>query len=138
MEDEKLQEIVEKLVDSFSDEQKEKAAACETLDDLIKLAGDEGIELPEELLDEVGGGRLTIGGFLRGGFRGIKPLVQVPVKQGVQTIFSVGSNTTATPTVFNAGNKTTADDAVFRTTGSGSTTKTIKPTVIISGDFKKA
>ena len=56
MENEKLNEILAGLWDSLTDEQKEKAKACKNLDELMKLAGEEKIELPDEMLDAVSGG----------------------------------------------------------------------------------
>ena len=50
--DEKMKEIY----DGLSDELKEKAKACKTTDELMELAGKEGIELPDEVLDTVAGG----------------------------------------------------------------------------------
>ena len=50
--DEKMKEIY----DGLSDELKEKARACKTMDELMELAGKEGIELPDEVLDVVAGG----------------------------------------------------------------------------------
>ena len=142
-ENEKLQEIVEKLLESFTEEQKAKAAECETLDDLVKLAGDEGIELPEELLDDVAGGRLTFialrnglfGGI--GGSIGIRPLFQKIPKPGVKTIFSTGNTVSAQNAIFDTSNKTVANDAVFRGTTTG-TKNTVTPTGIIVGDMQKA
>ena len=54
--DSKLQEALKGIWDSLSDEQKEKAKACKTLNELTALAGKEGIELPDEALDMVSGG----------------------------------------------------------------------------------
>ena len=56
MENEKLNEMLKKLWGSLTEEQKEKAKACKTTDELVKLAASEGIELPDELLDAVAGG----------------------------------------------------------------------------------
>ncbi len=52
-----LNKALEGMWDSLTDEQKEQAKACETLDELMALAGREGIELPDELLEEVAGGK---------------------------------------------------------------------------------
>ena len=44
---------------SFSEmtpEQMEKARACKSSDDLVKLAKDEGVELTDEQLDTIAGG----------------------------------------------------------------------------------
>ena len=54
--DPKLQEALKGIWVSLTDEQKEKAKACKTPDELTLLAGKEGIELPDELLDAVAGG----------------------------------------------------------------------------------
>ncbi len=51
-----LQEALKGVYDSLTDEQKEKAKACKTMDELTALAGKEGIELPDEVLDAVAGG----------------------------------------------------------------------------------
>ena len=42
--------------DSLSNEQKEKAKECKSMDELMLLAGRYGIELPDEALDAVAGG----------------------------------------------------------------------------------
>lgn len=52
----KLDEALKGIWDSLSEEQKAKAKACENLEELKKLAGKEGIELPDELLEAVAGG----------------------------------------------------------------------------------
>ncbi len=54
--DPKLAETLKGIYDSLTDEQKEKAKQCKTMDELMVLAGKEGIELPDELLDAVAGG----------------------------------------------------------------------------------
>ncbi|MBQ9459559.1 MAG: hypothetical protein IJU66_06455 [Oscillospiraceae bacterium] len=54
--DPKLAEALKGVRDSLTDEQREKAKDCKTMDELIKLAGKEGIELPDEALDMVSGG----------------------------------------------------------------------------------
>ena len=51
-----MKDILKELWGSLTDEQKEKAKACKTSDELLKLAGEEGIELPDEVLDAVAGG----------------------------------------------------------------------------------
>ena len=52
----KVKEGLQKLWDSFTDEQKEKAKECESVDELLALAGKLGVELPDELLESVSGG----------------------------------------------------------------------------------
>ncbi len=56
MDNDKLNELLVNVLDSLTDEQKAKAKACKTPDELLKLAGEEGIELPDEVLDAVAGG----------------------------------------------------------------------------------
>ena len=56
MENKNLNEVLKGIYDSLTDEQKEKVKACKTMDELVKLAGEEGIELPDEVLDAVAGG----------------------------------------------------------------------------------
>ena len=58
MEEKRIAESLNGIWDSLTDEQKEKAKACKTMDELIKLAGEEGIELPDEMLDSVSGGKI--------------------------------------------------------------------------------
>ena len=54
--DPKALQAIKGVYDSLTDEQKEKAKACKTTDELLKLAGEEGIELPDEVMDAVAGG----------------------------------------------------------------------------------
>jgi hypothetical protein len=59
MEDEKkLAEMIKSISDSLSGEQREKIKACKSVDDFMKFAGEEGIELPDEMLDTVAGGAI--------------------------------------------------------------------------------
>ncbi len=51
-----LNEAIKGLWDSLTDEQKEKAKACKSMEELAALAGKIGIELPDEMLDAVAGG----------------------------------------------------------------------------------
>ena len=51
-----LNEALKGLWDSLTDEQKEKAKACKSMDELAALAGQMGVELPDEALDAVAGG----------------------------------------------------------------------------------
>ena len=60
MENEKLNRMLEELWDSLTDEQKAKAKECESADELVELAGKEGIELPDEMLETVSGGLKVI------------------------------------------------------------------------------
>ena len=56
MENKKFEEALKSFYLSLTDEQKEKAKSCTTSEELIKLACEEGIELPDEVLEEVSGG----------------------------------------------------------------------------------
>lgn len=63
--DPKVLPALKDVYDFLTEEQKEKAKKCKTMDELIKLAGEEGIELPDEMLDAAGGvqaGLITEGG----------------------------------------------------------------------------
>ena len=53
---EKKEEAFKGIDDNLTDEQKEKAKACKTMDELMTLAGEWGVELPDEVLDAVAGG----------------------------------------------------------------------------------
>ena len=54
--DEKMKEAMKGIYDKLTDEQKEKAKACKSMDEFMKFAGEWGIELPDELADAVAGG----------------------------------------------------------------------------------
>lgn len=54
--DEKMEEVLKGIYNSLTDEQKQMAKACKTVEELAALAGREGIELPDEALDAVAGG----------------------------------------------------------------------------------
>lgn len=54
--DSKLEEALKGFWDALTEEQKEKVKACKTMDELVKLVGKEGIELPDEALEGVSGG----------------------------------------------------------------------------------
>ena len=56
MEKQKLAELLGGIYESLTEEQKEKLKACKTTEELIALAGEEGIELPDEMLEAVAGG----------------------------------------------------------------------------------
>ena len=53
---EKMNDTLKMLLDNLTDDQKEKAKACKNMDEFIKLAGELGIELPDELVSAVAGG----------------------------------------------------------------------------------
>ena len=54
--DNKMKEIMDSVYENLTDEQKEKAKQCKTMDELMALAGEWGIELPDEAMDAVAGG----------------------------------------------------------------------------------
>ncbi len=56
VEEKKLYDQLAKAWNGMTDEQKEKARACKTAEELIAFAGKEGVELPDEALDEVSAG----------------------------------------------------------------------------------
>ena len=56
--DEKLNAALKGLYDCLTDEQKAKAKACKTMEELTALAGKEGIEMPDEVLEAVAGGEI--------------------------------------------------------------------------------
>ena len=51
-----MQKALKELFDKLTDEQKAKAKECKTAEELMDFAGKEGVELPDELLDNVAGG----------------------------------------------------------------------------------
>ena len=46
-----MDEVMKGIYKKLNDEQKEKAKACETMEELMELAGEWGIELPDDLAD---------------------------------------------------------------------------------------
>ena len=54
--DEKLKEAMSGILEKLTDEQIEQAKTCKTMDEFMVLAGEWGIELPDELMDAVAGG----------------------------------------------------------------------------------
>lgn len=56
--DEKMKKAFEKFCSNLTDAQKERAKECKTLDELMEFAGREGVEIPDEFLDTVAGGRI--------------------------------------------------------------------------------
>ena len=54
--DEKMNEALKGLYENLTEEQKEKAKACKTVDEILKFVEQENIELPEELMEQVAGG----------------------------------------------------------------------------------
>lgn len=54
--EEKMKDALKNVYEKLSDEQKKKADACKSADELLKLLGEWNIELPDELVDQVTGG----------------------------------------------------------------------------------
>ena len=54
--DAELSAALKGIYDSLTDEQKEKAKNCKTIDELVQLAAENGMELPDEALESVAGG----------------------------------------------------------------------------------
>ena len=54
---EKLKETMKGIYENLTDEQKERAKACKTMEELMAFAGKEGLELPDEMIDAVAAGR---------------------------------------------------------------------------------
>ena len=60
MDEKKLEETMKDIFEKLTDEQKEKAKACKNMDEFMKLAGEWGIELPDELVTGVAGGQVKL------------------------------------------------------------------------------
>ena len=58
MDNEKLNGMLVNAWNSLTDEQKKKAKKCKTADEFLKFASEEGIELPDEVLDAAAGGKI--------------------------------------------------------------------------------
>ena len=56
MENEKVNELIKGIFDSLTDEQKQKAADCKTVEELTACLSKMDVSLPDELLDAVAGG----------------------------------------------------------------------------------
>ena len=54
--DEKMKDVINAIYEHLTEKQKAKAKACKNSDELMKLAGEWGIELPDEVLEAVAGG----------------------------------------------------------------------------------
>ena len=57
MNDKKLNELLNKALASFTEEQKKKAKACKTAKELLDFLVEAGVELPDDALDKVSGGK---------------------------------------------------------------------------------
>ena len=56
MNNEKTNELIKGVLDSLTDEQKEKAKTCKSAKELMDFLGAEGVVLPDEALDAMAGG----------------------------------------------------------------------------------
>ncbi|MBQ9458626.1 MAG: hypothetical protein IJU66_01675 [Oscillospiraceae bacterium] len=56
-----MNEALKGMWDSLTDEQREKAKECKSMDELMRLAGKLGVELPDEMLEGVAGGWFHFG-----------------------------------------------------------------------------
>ena len=54
-----MNEKFEKYIEGLSPELKEKARECKTKDELMQLAAENGLEIPEDALEAVAGGCFT-------------------------------------------------------------------------------
>ena len=54
--DPKMTAVLKSVYETLSDEQKEKAKACKTTEELMAFVAKEGFELPDEALEAVAGG----------------------------------------------------------------------------------
>ena len=53
MDEQKMKDLITKLLNGLTDEQKEKVKACRSLNELITCLGGMGTALPDGLLDTV-------------------------------------------------------------------------------------
>ncbi len=54
--DEKMKATIKGFYDNLSDDLKEKVKACKTMEEVMELAAKEGIELPDEVVEDISGG----------------------------------------------------------------------------------
>ncbi len=57
MDNKNLNELLNQALASLTEEQKAKAKACKTVKELIDYLSAEGVELPDEAMDKVSGGK---------------------------------------------------------------------------------
>ena len=55
--EERMNDAFRKFCSKLTDEQKGRAKKCQTWDELMEFAGNEGVELPDEFLDFISGGK---------------------------------------------------------------------------------
>ena len=56
MEQDKIKDTFTKIMESLTDEQREKAMACDTPEQFFELIEKEGVALPDEMFDDAAGG----------------------------------------------------------------------------------
>ena len=56
MEDNKVLEMLAKIYDNMTEDQKKRALECETAEDFMAIVEGEGVEMPDEMFDDVAGG----------------------------------------------------------------------------------
>ena len=56
MDENKMNEALEQILENLTDEQKEQVKACKSADDLMKLLDEWNVELTDTELDQVAGG----------------------------------------------------------------------------------
>ena len=59
MEEKNLSTLLPETLNALTEQQKEQLAACRTVEELIALLGEFGIELPDALLNDAAGGGVS-------------------------------------------------------------------------------
>ncbi len=119
----KLNGMAESLYSTMTPEQKAKAQVCKNVEELSAFMGEEGIELPDEILDEVGGGMsLAVPQFfarlltlLFGSSSGIKVRTEVAETTGPVSMRATPPE--STPIAGNTGFRAGTSDAATGNTG---------------------
>ncbi len=101
---EKIEKALKDLYETLTDEQKKKASACKTIDELTAYLGEEGIDLPDELLEDVGGG------------------MDYPLNSGSGSVFRLADTKKPINALSANGTGTTAN--IFGVNGTGTTVNT--------------
>ena len=63
-----MNEVIKDIYEKLNDEQKKKVDACKSEDELMELFSEWDIELPDDLVEAVGGGIYTRLGTVNGHF----------------------------------------------------------------------
>ena len=91
--DEKMKNVIAGILNNLTDEQKKKATACKSLDELTACLGELGVALPDELLDAVAGGivwdslALMISNGAEPGFSAVENQASTAIKPQVSSFF---------------------------------------------------